>query len=108
MKRIFWNIPAVFSFWAIAFFCFQALAQEATPVPAVQAVHNLTNAIPENFPIWIGVVLSWILSEVVMRKWPTAKPKSWFLVGKAMANALAGLFLKIEKFFDWLIGQNIK
>jgi hypothetical protein len=108
MRRIFLNIPAVFSLLAIAFFAFHSIAQDATPVPAVAAIQSATNAIPESFPIWVGVVLSWLLSEVVMRKWPTAKPKSWFLVGKSMANAMANLFLKIEKLFDWVIGQNLK
>jgi hypothetical protein len=89
----------------ITLFLSNALAQQATPA-VVEAVQKVGNAIPESLPAWalMGLVL---IGELVMRLFPTAKPKSFLLAGSWLFSAVANVFTKASKLLDEVV-QNLK
>lgn len=88
-----------------------ALAQTAT-APAVgasviTALTNANNAVPAALSATVLAIISFAISEIGMRVFPTAKPKSWFIAAGAIFGSIGSLFTKISVLLDSLV-QNLK
>jgi hypothetical protein len=98
-----------------------AVAQDAAVIPPVQSglehiialIAGLADKIPGGIPAALASVLG-IVSEIAMRLWPTAKPKSWLLlvakIGHLIADLCRGAAALVEKASGLLdnVAQNIK
>jgi hypothetical protein len=83
----------------ILLFSVGAMAQDAQILAVV-------DKIPAELPGWAPWILPVIL-EIVLRVWPTAKPKSLLLAFSAICKALALGLEKVSSLAD-KIAQNVK
>lgn len=80
---------------------FPVLAEE--PADKVNAV---AAQIPTELPVW-ALVAAGLLAEAVMRLWPTAKPKSFLLMGAKLLKSVSDLLEKASGLVD-KVAQNVK
>ena len=77
-----------------------------TLAPAAAAVVAQTSKIPSSIPAWVLGVLVFFV-EMIMRVWPTVKPRSLFILVGQLFGALGDGFKKISALFD-IVVQNLK
>lgn len=85
----------VFMFAAVAF----SQAPSATPAAGaavVNGINNAANKVPSSLPGWLLTGLALLVTELGARGVPTAKPRSWFIVGGAVLGALIVLLQKVQ------------
>lgn len=94
MKLVLQTIPT-----AILLFAVTVMAQDAQ-------ILSIVDKIPAELPGWAPWILPFVL-EVVLRVWPTAKPKSLLLTFSAICKALSLGLEKLSSLAD-KIAQNVK
>ena len=82
-------------------------ASTVTPEPkALSVVKKIDKAIPADLAVWIIAALAF-LAELLMRVFPTVKPKSLLLLVSAIFVSIGSIFSKLSGLLD-KIAQNIK
>lgn len=106
MKSVYFFIVLIVPMWAL-----EVLAQVASPTAspaAVNAVNGVVSKIPDSLPTWVLAIVGFLITSVVMHKWPTAQPLSWFTLARDFLKALSTGFGKLANLADQLVAQNIK
>lgn len=100
-------------FLVIFMFSFCVMAQEVQPqsaldnvIKSVDVLKKAEQSLPVSLPTAALTILG-VLSEIGMRVWPTAKPKSWFLVLSSVFGILGSIFSKVSGLLD-NVAQNVK
>ena len=79
----------------------------ASPAAVVAAIDKAAGIIPDSIPMMWMAIIAFVISEIVMRVFPTAKPKSWALLGAGIFGSLEKLFGKLKKLLE-SIGSNLQ
>jgi hypothetical protein len=105
----------------LAFFAVSYAFGDASPLPlasgypvpmpsatsaALSTVTSIGAHIPSTLPVWLLGVIAFG-AELVMRFWPTAKPKSLLLFIGAFFSGIGAIFDKSSALLD-TVAQNIK
>jgi hypothetical protein len=90
-------LTTIFLIFLCPFFVF------AQDVPVLNQIDSL---IPTSFSPMIIMAVAFVL-ELVMRAWPTAKPKSFLIMISSALKSLSNITLKLSDLADKLV-QNIK
>ena len=97
------------AFFGVLFFTGLAFAQTVAPevgAGAINALTQLNDKMPAAIPGTVLSILVFVI-EMVMRLYPTAKPKSLFIVAASGLALVGSLFIKISKLLD-SVAQNLK
>jgi hypothetical protein len=92
------------TFVLITLVSLSVLAQEN---PAMLAIGQISSKLPADLSPSMLAIISFLISEIGLRLYPTAKPKSMFLLGAMILKGLSDLLSKLSGLFD-KIGQNLK
>jgi hypothetical protein len=104
------KLSVIFSilFLAVVVFAQTAPAPVAQPLaPVVQVAQSVDTKMPMSIPGWLLGTLSFLITEVLARAIPTAKPRSWLIAIAAIFAALGSILTKGSALLDSLL-QNIK
>lgn len=95
-------------FYTLILFPLFSFAQTVTSgdITAVTTLNDLADKVPASAPAFVTVGLV-ILCDLIMRVWPTKKPKSVLLLIASVFRAFADLVNKISNFLDTAV-QNLK
>lgn len=96
-------------FYALVLFPVMSFAQSAvtsTDTSAVGALTKYTEMIPASAPAFVTVGAV-IVCDLIMRFWPTQKPKSVLLLIASVFHSFAALVSKMSTYLDSAV-QNLK
>jgi hypothetical protein len=91
----------------VVFFTFLSIPVLAVePSAGAGFLDKIVEFLPSELPAWAGVLIAFIF-ELLLRIWPTAKPKSLLLVVLNILKAIEKIFEKLVLLLDGIL-QNVK
>lgn len=82
-----------------------AVVAPATSSNVMTAIQNAVNSLPTAIPAWILAVIGFLV-ELLLRFYPTLKPKSLLIYASSFLSLISSGFLKLSGILDQ-VAQNV-